>query len=194
MIKLILARALNNVIGADGQMPWHLPEDLKRFRALTTNHIVIMGRKTWESLPGTVKPLQDRINVVITSDPTKVEDPKPHLFTRADTLFGDDGTLALLKAQYPDKDIWVIGGQQTYELFLPHADEIYETVVAISPEGDTFGIDPTADLTKFQKTVSPVATPGWAVSEKGLQYRFNVYARLPDHVVIGAKPWDGLRK
>lgn len=189
MIKLILARALNNVIGNDGKLPWHLPEDMRRFKALTAGHIVIMGRKTYESLPATVKPLPDRINVVITSNPEPIE-PKPHAFTRADTLFGDDGTLALLQKNYPGKDIWVIGGQQTYETFLPHADFIYETVVALEPEGDTFGIDPTADLSKFQKTVSPDATAGWLQGANGISYRFNVYAKLPDNVVLGKKPWD----
>lgn len=191
MIKLILARSLNNVIGADGTLPWHLPEDLKRFKELTTGHIVVMGRKTWESLPATVKPLSNRTNVVITSDHDSLN-PKPHSaysLPKDDQAKAVEGVLASIAMHGPGKDIWIIGGNQTYNTFLPYVDEIYETVVAIEPEGDTFGIDPTADLTKFQKTVSPLATPGWATAANGMGYRFNIYARVN---LSGneKKPWD----
>src|SRR5687767_7423224 len=103
-INLIYARAANGVIGKDGTMPWHLPEDLAHFKQLTHGCPVIMGRKTWDSLPPRFRPLPGRTNIVITrQDGWQAEGATP-----AASL---DHALDLAGAV---PDIWVIGGAQIY--------------------------------------------------------------------------------
>jgi dihydrofolate reductase len=122
-INLIVARAANGVIGNDGQLPWHIPADLKRFKALTMGGAMIMGRKTFESLPGL---LPGRRHIVLTRD-RFWEEPgsePAHSVHDAIRLAGDDA-------------IWVIGGAEIFETFMPLADRIELTKVAGHPEGDT---------------------------------------------------------
>jgi len=123
MITLIVARADNNVIGLDGKMPWHLPADLKRFKALTLGKPMIMGRKTFDSLPGL---LPGRRHIVITRDPNwSVPGAEvAHEVAQALALSG--------------KDVSIIGGAEIYRLFLSHAERIELTEIHQSPEGDTY--------------------------------------------------------
>ena len=191
MIKLILARALNNVIGNKGVLAWHLPEDLKLFKAKTQGHVVLMGRNTWDGLPITQKPLPGRINAVVTThlDTLAAQTPTPHeAFNLAYETEAPAACLAALTEKYPDKDIWVIGGQKTYEVFLPFVDEIHETLVALEPEGDSHGFDPAA-LPNFGKTVGMGSTPSWTTAQNGISFRVNVYARHAAHIELGRKPW-----
>jgi dihydrofolate reductase len=118
-VTLILARAKNGVIGKDGLIPWRIPEDLKRFKALTLGKAVIMGRKTWESLPK--KPLPERRNIVVT----RQQDWKD---AGAETMPLKD-TLALENAM-------VIGGAEIYRAALPAADRIELTEVHRVFDGD----------------------------------------------------------
>ena len=122
-IVLIVARADNGVIGADGHLPWHVPADLRRFKQLTTGAPMIMGRKTFESLPGL---LSGRRHIVLTRDRNWVEDG-------AEVVHSVEDALALANAPH----VSVVGGAEIYRLFLPRADRIELTEVHLSPEGDT---------------------------------------------------------
>ena len=126
MVALVVAHAANGVIGRDGDLPWRLPTDMKRFRELTTGHAVVMGRKTWESLPDRFRPLPDRRNIVLSSDPA-------YLAEGAE-VFGD---LSSALAACPG-GCFVIGGGVTYEQALPLAGRVYATRVDAEVEGDAF--------------------------------------------------------
>jgi dihydrofolate reductase len=122
-IILIVARADNGVIGADGQLPWHLPADLRRFKQLTTGAPMIMGRKTFESLPGL---LPGRRHIVLTRAAEWSEDG-------AEVVHTIEKALSLANAPH----VSIVGGAEIYKLFLPRADRIELTEVHLSPEGDT---------------------------------------------------------
>ncbi|MCJ8190539.1 dihydrofolate reductase [Sphingomicrobium aestuariivivum] len=127
-INMIIARAENGVIGMDGGMPWHLPADLKRFKKLTMGGAMIMGRKTFESLPGR---LPGRRHIVLTRGSYWKADG-------ADVVHDVESALALAG----EDPVWVIGGAEIFKLFLPHAHRIELTELAISPDGDTSLPDP----------------------------------------------------
>ncbi len=122
-ISLIVARADNGVIGREGALPWRLPADLRRFKQVTMGMPMIMGRKTFESLPGL---LAGRRHIVISRNPDWAEEGAEIVASREE---------ALRTANAPH--VWVIGGAEIYALFLPVADRIELTEVHISPEGDT---------------------------------------------------------
>jgi dihydrofolate reductase len=121
-VILILARADNGVIGKDGAIPWHLPADLRRFKRITMGAPMIMGRKTFDSLPGL---LPGRRHIVLTRDPAWDEDG-------AEVVSGVEEALKVANAPH----VWVIGGAEIYRLFLPLADRVELTEVHISPQGD----------------------------------------------------------
>ena len=115
MISPIVAMDRNRVIGQEGRIPWHLPADLAYFKQLTLGHPVIMGRKSFESLG---KPLPDRQNVIIT----------------ANQIYQKDGCLIVhsigAALDYcSDQDVFVIGGAQIYQEFIPYADQLYITLI-----------------------------------------------------------------
>lgn len=121
-IVLIVARAENGVIGRDGKLPWHLPADLRHFKSLTQGTPMIMGRKTFDSLPGL---LEGRRHIVLTRD-ADWEDEGAEVVRSVDD--------ALKRANAPH--VSVIGGAEIYRLFLPRADRIELTEVHDAPEGD----------------------------------------------------------
>jgi dihydrofolate reductase len=123
-ITLILARAANGVIGSDGKLPWRIPADLRRFKTLTMDRPMIMGRKTFDSLPGI---LEGRRHIVLTRDEAWAEDG-------AEPAHSVEAALRLANAPH----VMVIGGAQIYEAFLPLADRIELTEVDLAPEGDAF--------------------------------------------------------
>jgi dihydrofolate reductase len=127
-LGVIFARARNGAIGKDGVMPWHLPEDLAHFKSVTLGCPVIMGRKTWDSIPARFRPLPGRINIVVTRRP----DWQGAGGTRAGSL---DEAIALC-ASAPQ--VWVIGGAQIYAQALPLADAAQVTEIDIDVEGDAF--------------------------------------------------------
>ncbi|MEG3176250.1 dihydrofolate reductase [Sphingomonas sp. RB3P16] len=122
MITFHLARAENGVIGVDGKLPWHLPADLKRFKARTTGKPMVMGRKTFESFPA---PLPGRRHIVLTRDPNWRSDG-------AEIAHSVEDALTLAGAG----DIAVIGGAEVFALLLDRAERIELTEVALAPEGD----------------------------------------------------------
>jgi dihydrofolate reductase len=160
-VALIWAQARDGVIGISGRLPWHLPEDLKLFRALTTGSTVVMGRRTWESLPERFRPLPGRTNVVLTSDVTWAAEGARRAGSVAEVL--DE-----------DESLWVIGGGAVYAAFLPHADRLVVTDVDVLVEGDTWA---PAIGPEWQR-VARTPDQGWDFSSSsGLRYAVSEYAR-----------------
>lgn len=127
MITLIVAVSKNGVIGDDNKLIWHLPEDLKRFRKLTTNQVVVMGRKTHESIG---RALPNRLNVIMSNN-MKWNNPL------------GDGCLVCYSIEevlekFKYRDLYIIGGGQIYKKFLPFADYIEMTLIDKEYKGDTF--------------------------------------------------------
>jgi dihydrofolate reductase len=122
-LSVIAAVAANGVIGDRNRLPWRLPEDLARFRALTTGHAVIMGRKTWESLPAA---LPNRQNIVVTRDPH-------YRAAGAEIATTFDAALALVRLPSP---AFCIGGGELYRVALPRADVLYLTEIERDFPGD----------------------------------------------------------
>ena len=129
-IALIYARAANGVIGQGGSMPWHLPEDLAHFKALTQGQPVIMGRKTWDSLPSRFRPLPGRSNIVLT----RQENWNEMGAQRASNL---REALQIAEQSNP-ATVWVIGGAQIYAQALPLAQRVEVTEIAQAFDGDAF--------------------------------------------------------
>ncbi len=127
-LHLIYARAANGVIGKDNALPWHLPEDMAHFKRQTMGCPVVMGRKTWDSLPPRFRPLPGRRNVVLTRDPSW----RAEGASRAGSI---DEALALC-ADAPE--VWVIGGAEVYRQALPRAQRVVVTEIARDFEGDAF--------------------------------------------------------
>ncbi|MCG2593030.1 dihydrofolate reductase [Ramlibacter sp. XY19] len=158
-LGLIYARARNGVIGKDNQMPWHLPEDLAHLKQTTIGKPVIMGRKTWDSLPAKFRPLPGRRNIVITRQP----DWQAAGAERASTV---EEAIALC-GDVPLA--WVIGGAEIYKLALPHADIAVVTEIDADFEGDVY---------------APQLGPQWQeaarerhVSKTGLGYSFVTFQK-----------------
>lgn len=128
---MIAALAENRVIGRDNQLPWHLPADLKHFKALTLGKPIIMGRKTWDSLG---RPLPGRLNLVVSRQPDLQLDGA-EVFATLDAALVRANVWA--QANRAD-ELMLIGGAQLYELSLPRAERLYLTRVALNPPGDAY--------------------------------------------------------
>ena len=159
-VTLVAAVARGGVIGRDGTIPWRLPEDLKRFRELTTGHAVVMGRKTWESIPDRFRPLPGRRNVVVTRNPGWAA-------AGAESACSLEDALRLLEGE---PEVFVIGGAEVYAAALPFADELALTEIDAAVEGDTFF--PDWDRAAFAEVARDAR-----VSEDGTPFAFATYAR-----------------
>lgn len=126
MIASIFAMSANRVIGKDNQLPWHLPADLKYFKAVTVGHPIIMGRKTFESIG---KPLPQRTSIIITRQPDYKQDG---------CIIVNSVTDAIRKAQKIHDNIFIIGGAEVLRQALPYIDTMYLTLIHQDFEGDTF--------------------------------------------------------
>jgi dihydrofolate reductase len=158
-VGLVWAQAANGVIGADGTLPWHLPEDLARFRELTLGSTVVMGRATWDSLPDRVRPLPGRRNVVLTRR-TGWQAPGAVVATSLEeALAGAPG------------DVWVIGGGSVYRAALPMADRLVVTELAGAFAGDTYAPELGSDWQVRRREPAE----GWARSRTGLEFRVVSY-------------------
>ncbi len=133
-INLIWAQAKNRVIGYHGSMPWHLPEDLAHFRKVTENNPVIMGRKTWESLPPRFRPLPNRRNIVLTRQPNWGEQYERTEVIKANSI---ESSITPQIVGPGVKDVWVIGGGQIYKQFMQRASRIEITEIHAEFQGDT---------------------------------------------------------
>ena len=138
-ITLVAAIASNNVIGKENSLPWNIPEDLKRFKQMTSGHTILMGRKTFDSIG---RPLPNRQNIVMTKDEN---------FEREGikVINGLDEALELIKKS--NEDVLVIGGSKIYELFEPVANSLAITRILKDFEGDAFFPDINWDLWQIEK-------------------------------------------
>jgi dihydrofolate reductase len=157
LIALLVAHSRNRVIGRDGGLPWRLPGDMRHFRELTTGHAVLMGRRTFQSLPDAFRPLPDRRNLVLSAD--------PGFLPGGAEVFGD--LPAAIEAC--QGECFVIGGAVTYEEALPLAARLYATEIDADIDGDVF---------------FPAVGPDWrcveqseVLRENELSYRFRTYER-----------------
>lgn len=162
-IGLIWAQAHGGVIGKAGVMPWHLPEDLAHFKRITLGAPVIMGRKTWDSLPPRFRPLPGRTNVVITRQDSWQAAGAQRATSLPNALAQCDGA----------GQVWIIGGAQIYAQALPLAHSIAVTEIdATFSDGDAFA------PSLHQLGPDWQAHPGpWQVATSGLRYRFVLWQR-----------------
>lgn len=161
-IGLIWAESANGIIGKDGVMPWHVPEDLAHFKQVTLEGAVIMGRKTWDSLPPRFRPLPGRRNIVITRQTDWAADGVDVVHSLADALaLADTGP------------IWVIGGAEIFALAMENADRLEVTEINAAFDGDTRS--PAIDTRWQVAAIDPAE--GWHTSRTGLDYRFLRYER-----------------
>lgn len=153
ILTLIAAIARNGVIGMDNRLPWHLPADLKHFKTLTAGHAVIMGRKTWESLPEKFRPLPGRQNIVVTRNTAYAASGASVASSLPDALATATGDEA-----------FVIGGAELYQAALPLADRLQFTEIDAEFEGDTWF--PARDQRQWREAAREVhhgeAGPGYA--------------------------------
>lgn len=164
MIGLIWAEAQDRVIGRDGVMPWHLPEDLAHFREITIGCPVIMGRKTWESLPESFRPLPGRTNIVVTRNPD---------WSSAGALAAASLPDAIERARAVSEAVWIIGGGELFAQALVVADRIELTEIDAEIDGDSFAPEIPEDWEVSQR--EPAS--GWLSSSAGLDYRFVSFTR-----------------
>lgn len=162
MISAIVAVDNNWGIGYNGDLLEHIPEDLKYFKALTTGHVVVMGRKTWDSLPK--KPLLDRINYVITKEAKT---------SNNEVAYFNMDSIKMTMKKYADYEYFIIGGGEIYKQLLPYCDRAYVTKILKSHENvDTYFPDLDQD-------------PNWEVSSSSelqmsddIPYAFMTYDRI----------------
>ena len=161
-VGLVWAQSTSGVIGRGGDIPWRVPEDLARFKQVTMGHTVVMGRRTWDSLPARVRPLPGRRNVVLSRQTDFTADGAQVVgsLEQAITGFGTE------------PEAWVIGGAQIYLLALPLATRCEVTEVEIDlPRDDDDALAPVLD------EAWQGATGEWLTSRSGLRYRFHSYSR-----------------
>ncbi|MCW3494028.1 dihydrofolate reductase [Microbacterium sp. SSM24] len=158
-IGLVWAEASGGVIGAQGGMPWHVPEDLAHFKEVTAGAPVVMGRRTWESLPDRFRPLPGRRNLVVT----RSDDWAAPGAERAPSL---EEALATAAETAPEW-IWIIGGGELFRESIESADRLEVTELDLEVDGDTFAPD-RADW----HTVDVQPAGGWSTSRSGIRYRF----------------------
>ena len=161
-ISLVVAASTNNVIGSDGGLPWHLPDDLRHFKRLTTGNPIVMGRRTFESIG---RPLPDRRNIVMTRDPD-------YMARGCDVV---SSVREALDIEADADEVMIIGGGQVYRDFLPHADRIYLTRVQADVEGDTYF--PDIDEAGWRLVSSE---PHAADEKHAYAFDVMVYERRPD--------------
>ena len=163
-VSLVAAVARGGVIGHEGRIPWRLPEDVAHFKELTTGHAVVMGRKTWESLPERFRPLPGRRNVVVTRDPGWHAEG-------AERAASVEDALVLLESQ---REVFVIGGGEIYAAAFPYADELVLTEIDADFEADTYF--PPWDRRQFRQTARADHQ-----RPDGLAYSFVTYTRNKEH-------------
>ena len=159
MLSIIVAKAKNNVIGKENKLLWHLPEDLKKFKELTTGHVIIMGRKTFESLG---KILPDRKHVVFTNNPDfKVDNENVEIV---------HSMLQIQEYIENDEENFVIGGAMIYNLLMQYVNKMYVTEIDKEFEGDAFfpkiDLDVWKDVSRKQGNTDEKAKYDFVIYEK----------------------------
>ena len=161
MLSIIVAKAKNNIIGKDNKLLWDLPEDLKRFKELTTGHVIIMGRKTFESLG---KVLPDRKHIVFSQNPDfKVADENVEVV---------NSMLQIQEYIENEEENFVIGGAMIYNLLMPYVKKMYVTEIDKEYEGDAFFPRINEEIWKEVSRENKIQK-----LENGLSYSFAVYEK-----------------
>ena len=157
MISIIVAIANDNVIGKDNKLIWHISEDLKRFKRITNNHKMIMGRKPFQSLPGV---LPNREHIIITRDSNfNVDSNQVSICHDLDSL--------IKKYENSEEEVFIIGGAEIYTQFLPHAHKLYLTRINHNFDGDTYFPEINYDNFEIESTSEPI------IDEKNnIEYKF----------------------
>lgn len=175
LISIISAKSCNNIIGNDNALPWYLPSDLKHFKTLTQGSVVIMGRKTYESIG---KPLPNRLNVVISSQ---------NNFNAPEGVIVSSGpneaikTSRLLCLEHKIENIWIIGGAGIYQQFIKRADRMILTTINKECIGDTFFPTFKPELWELRKATKHHDSQGYLLEkpeELGLDYTIEEYERI----------------
>ena len=162
MLSIIVAKAKNNIIGKDNKIIWHLPEDLKHFKNLTTGHVIIMGRKTFESLG---KPLPNRKHIIFSQNPDfKVNDENVEVI---------HSLLQIQDLIEGKEEVFVIGGAMIYNFLMPYVNKMYVTEIEKDFEGDAFF--PSIDETVWKETSRE---KGLKDENNNLDYYFVTYERI----------------
>lgn len=155
-VGLIWAEAAGGVIGAEGGMPWYVPEDLAHFKETTQGALVVMGRKTWDSLPERFRPLPGRDNIVVTRQQDWTAEGARRASTVSEAVRGQE-------------KVWIIGGAEIFRQVIADADRLEVTELDLTVDGDTFAPP---------KTGWRVVDEGdWQTSRTGVRYRFLRYER-----------------
>ena len=167
-VAAIVAMDETRVIGIKGALPWHLPEDMAHFRQLTHGGVVIMGRKTWDSLPVKFKPLPGRVNLVVSRQ-------APNLILPPGVLQASSPEEGLLLATQAARQrgcskVWIIGGAELYNVLLDSCDEVHLTLVRGKYEGDAW-------FPPFEERFGLISENG--VNQDHQRCFFKVYARTP---------------
>jgi dihydrofolate reductase len=158
VISIVVAHSVNRVIGRAGGLPWRLPTDMRHFRELTSGGTVLMGRRTYESLPEAFRPLPQRRNLVLSSD-AGFAAPGAEVFTDLGTALDEGGD-----------DCFVIGGAVTYSEALPHCRRIHATEIEAEIEGDVYF--PELPDGEWQ-----LLAAGEQIVENEIAFRFTTYER-----------------
>lgn len=155
-VGLIWAEAAGGVIGAEGGMPWHVPEDLAHFKEVTMGSPVVMGRKTWDSLPERFRPLQGRENIVITRQQDWAAEGARRAANVSEAVRGAER-------------VWIIGGAEIFAQVIGDADRLEVTELDLEVAGDAYAPS---------KTGWRLVDEGeWSTSRSGIRYRFLRYER-----------------
>ena len=160
MVSIVVAHSSNRVIGRDGGLPWRLPADMRRFRELTTGSTVVMGRRTYESLPDAFRPLPERRNLVLSGDPD-YRPPGIEVFASLEDALDACGG-----------DCFVIGGEVTYRDALPRCERLYVTEIDTVLEGDAYFPEIDAEEWRCVEDGDPLV-------ENELGFVFRTYERAP---------------
>jgi dihydrofolate reductase len=159
MVSIVVAHSRNQVIGNRGRLPWHLPADMRRFRELTGGEAVVMGRRTYESLPDAFRPLPRRRNLVVSSNPS-------YRCPGAELHPSLEAALAAC-----DRHCFVIGGGEIYAQAMPDAERAYVTRVDAEVEGDAFFPELREDQWRCVERSEPLV-------ENSVPFEFRVYDRV----------------
>lgn len=172
-VALVWAQANGGVIGAEGGIPWHVPEDMAHFKAVTVKHPVVMGRKTWDSLPERFRPLPGRRNIVVTRHADWAAEGAERAGSLAEALAlasADGGRVGSGdEASAASSEAWVIGGGELYREAIARADRLEVTEIDLEVAGDAYAPDWSGDGWRVD---AREPSEGWLESRTGIRYRF----------------------
>lgn len=169
-VGMIWAQTVDGIIGNEGSMPWHLPEDMAHFKNTTWGHPVIMGRHTWDSIPARFRPFTGRTNIVLTSDEATAAAATT---AGAVVVQSPHDGLDVAAGAAGSEEIWICGGGMVYAAYEPLADTAMVTVINSDAAGDT----QAPVLTEDWKLALREPAEGWLSAANGTEYRHELWER-----------------